>query len=80
MGLINRYIWNVLVSIDQLANTVLGGDPDMTLSGRMGRDVRNGRCRACRLICWLLNKIDPKHCANQDIKESDEGSDAVIPE
>ena len=78
MGLINRYIWNVLISIDQLANTVLGGDPDMTLSGRMGRDIKNKRCRLCLAVCWLLNKIDPNHCQKQEVTESDEGRDAVL--
>ena len=34
------YFWNVLVAIDQLFNTILGGDPDETLSSRMGKHVR----------------------------------------
>ncbi len=78
MGLIARYLWNILISVDQLANTVLGGDPDMSLSGRMGRAIKEGRCILCRPICWILGKLDKDHCKKQDIKEADEGRDAVF--
>lgn len=37
-----RYIWNVLIAIDQFFNTVLGGDPDETMSSRMGKRQREG--------------------------------------
>jgi hypothetical protein len=37
-----RYIWNLLISIDQLFNVLLGGDPDETMSSRMGKRVRKG--------------------------------------
>lgn len=30
------YIKNILVSIDQLGNTISGGNPDNTISGRIG--------------------------------------------
>lgn len=29
-----RYLKNILVSLDQLANTIIGGNPDETLSSR----------------------------------------------
>ena len=76
--MVKRYIWNVLISVDQLGNTLLGGDPDMTISGRMGRAVRQGQCRLCRPICKIIAFAfrDPNHCANQDILESDEGQNA----
>jgi hypothetical protein len=34
-----KYIWNILVAIDQFINTVLGGDPDETMSSRMGKQL-----------------------------------------
>lgn len=68
-----RYLFNVLVGLDQLVNAVTGGDPDMTLSGRMGRAVEEGRCKACGLVCWLLDKIDTDHCARANKNEADEG-------
>lgn len=78
MELIRRYLWNNLIALDQAVNTLLGGDPDMTLSGRMGRDIKNKRCRLCLAVCWLLNKIDSNHCQKQEVTESDEGRDAVL--
>jgi hypothetical protein len=67
------YLWNVLVAFDQLFNALTGGNPDMTISGRMGRAVAEGRCMGCRLVCWLLDKIDSGHCARANKNEADEG-------
>jgi len=72
-----RYLWNVLIGVDQLGNALLGGDPDETVSSRMGKILgrRKHRCRVCRLLCRLLDKIDPNHCAAAI--ETDEGGRAV---
>ncbi|MGJ7512334.1 hypothetical protein [Variovorax sp. GT1P44] len=67
------YLWNVLVAFDQLFNALLAGDPDMTISGRMGRAVAEGRCMACRAVCWLLDRVDAGHCARANANEADEG-------
>ena len=40
MNLASRYLWNVLLSLDQLGNSLLGGDPDETISSRVGRIKR----------------------------------------
>lgn len=68
--MIGRYLWNLLIAIDQLANTVLAGDPDETLSSRMGKAMR--RCALCRFVCRLIHPIDKDHC--QKSIEPDEGS------
>ena len=71
-----KYFWNVLIGIDQLANAVLLGDPDETMSSRMGKSLRaKEKCFLCKYICWLLDKIDPKHC--RDAIEEDEGKDGL---
>ena len=57
------YLLNVLHVLDQLANTLLGGDPRWTLSGRMGRDIALGRCKFCVALCWILGQIQTNHCA-----------------
>lgn len=57
-----RYVWNLLISIDQLANTIFGGYPDETLSSRMGKRVIKKNCKLCKVICWFLDKIDKEHC------------------
>jgi len=69
-----KYIWNILISIDQLANTVLGGDPDETLSSRMGK--KRETCKLCYWLCRLLSMVDPSHCENSI--EKDEGKDAIL--
>ena len=72
-----RYLFNALVGLDQFINTLFGGDPDMTLSGRMGRAVAEGRCMACKGICWVLHLIDKDHCTRANKNEADEGADQV---
>lgn len=81
-----RYIWRVLISIDQLFNVLLGpvfnlifktklfGDPDETISGVLGKVKRLRGCRLCRFVCKVLDFLDPRegdHCANSI--EEDEG-------
>ena len=58
-----QYLWNLLHLFDQVCNTVLGGDPRMTLSARMGRDIVEGKCKTCGYICKFLNVFQSDHCA-----------------
>ena len=39
MRIVGRYIVNLLLAVDQLVSTVLGGHPDETLSSRLGRSM-----------------------------------------
>lgn len=78
MSKIKKYIWNILLAFDQLLNTFGGGDPDMTLSGNMGRKIAANKCYFCKKICWLLDKLDSNHCQKTDLAEADEGKDQVI--
>jgi hypothetical protein len=66
-----RYIYNILIAIDQLFNTVLGGFPDETISSRMGKRLVKRDCALCNFICGLLNLIDKNHCVKSI--EADEG-------
>jgi hypothetical protein len=59
--MVKQYIWNVLISVDQLFNTLLGGDPDETLSSRMGKRAREGD-KLGIIVCGVLNVIDKNHC------------------
>ncbi len=77
--MIGRWIWNILIAIDQLANAILLGDPDETISGRMGKAIREDRCSLCRPVCRLLDRLDPRpgrHCLMAI--EEDEGDDDLI--
>jgi len=42
-SIMKQYFWNILISIDQLVNTIFGGDPDETISSRMGKWSRDGK-------------------------------------
>jgi hypothetical protein len=80
--MIGKYLLNILISIDQLGNTVLGGDPDETISSRLGKIKigHGGRIPwyrpLCKVIDWGLELIDPGHSV--DAIEGDEGKDALI--
>jgi hypothetical protein len=67
------YLWNVLIAIDQLFNALTGGDPDETVSSRMGRWSQLGGWRAivAKPICWLTSLFDKDHCP--EAIEADEG-------
>lgn len=65
----NKYLFNLLVSIDQLGNTLLGGYPDETISSRCGKILNT--CFICRWFCWLADKIHKNHCIKSI--EHDEG-------
>jgi hypothetical protein len=56
--------WRLAVSADQLANSAFNGNEDETISSRAGRHNQNNTDRECWAVwlCWLLDKIDPKHC------------------
>ncbi len=60
----------VLVSLDQLINTLAGGDPDETISSRAAKAAARGRRWGC-VLCRVLDRIDPGHCTNNI--EHDEG-------
>lgn len=75
--MIKKYIWNILISIDQLFNTLFGGDPDETISSRLGKKLRAGDPSDLEEdMCDVLDSIDPDHCAKSI--EDDEGDRKVI--
>lgn len=66
--MIRRYVWNLLIAVDQLANTVLGGDPDETISSRAAKRANR---RGWKWIARIVEAIDPGHLARA--REDDEG-------
>jgi hypothetical protein len=56
------YFWKNLVAVDQLANTILGGSPDETISSRLGKGERRG-CKVCWFFCRILDIFEKDHCA-----------------
>ena len=76
--MIYKYIKNILIAIDQLLNTILGGDPDMTISSRLGRNYKGSWMADC--VDWLFQWQNHPggHCDNAQYWEKDDGSDAII--
>jgi len=63
-----QYFWNILISMDQFVNTLFGGNPDETMSSRMGRNIVRGdngklnwRVTLCKFLSWL-DPRDGNHC------------------
>ena len=79
-GKLVTYILNILLGIDQLANAILFGDPDETISSRMGKWIRDEeggvRKKIAYVLCRMLHWFDKDHCL--DAIENDEGNWAVI--
>jgi len=70
LKILGKYLLNILISIDQLINTLAGGDPDETISSRLGKFYKNS------FLVKILNWIDSNHC--KDSIEEDEGKDRII--
>ena len=76
------WLYNLLISIDQLGNALLGGDPDETISSRLGKlKRRHGGTipwsrPASKVIDRVLDWIEPNH-STLSIEEN-EGDDALV--
>ena len=76
-----KYVINVLIGIDQFFSALFLGDPDETISSRIGKVKRkhNGvipwRKPLIKIIDWGLEQLDPGHSI--DSIEDDEGKDEV---
>ena len=64
---IARYLVNLLISLDQLGNSIFAGDPDETISSRIGRIKLKWGGKVpmfrplTRIVDKILDKIDPNH-------------------
>ena len=70
-----QYFWNILISIDQLANTLLGGDPDETISSRVGK--RSDDNKFWGSVDSFINAIFGRKHTEEAI-EPDEGKDSAL--
>lgn len=80
-----QYCLNVLIAIDQLINAILLGDPDETISSRLGKTQRGDHGPFWRRFWWPLRLTvdglfylvgEPNHCIRSI--EKDEGQNAVL--
>lgn len=75
------YLLNILIAVDQLINTLAGGDPDETISSRLGKARRGlyglGWARVTAPLRWLVDAVfrigfrQASHCDSSI--EKDEG-------
>jgi hypothetical protein len=82
MRKLKKYFWNLLISVDQLVNTIFGGDPDETISSRMGKWSRDGKnnCGLKKPIYKVANFIVELFERDHFKKsiEEDEGDDEIL--
>lgn len=56
----NVYAKDLLRAMDKVMAALLGWGGRYTVSAECGS--RQSACAFCKLVCWLLNKLDPGHC------------------
>ena len=68
--MIKTYVYNVFLGLDQMTNVILLGDPDESISGRIGRAMASGRPKwfvptIQRSLDWFALKVfkQPNHCS-----------------
>ena len=77
-----RYWLNQALALDQWWNVVWGGDPDETVSSRLGKleNKHGGTIKwsrpGAKIIAKCLDMIDKDHC--REAIEADEGKDALF--
>lgn len=77
-----KYLWNILIAIDQLINTMFGGDPDETISSRMGKWARAGRNKKglrkkiYKISHWVVELFEKDHFKKSI--EEDRGNRRII--
>jgi len=82
MSKISRYFWNILVSIDQFVNTLCGGDPDETISSRLGKWALAGENKkgvrkvVYRVVNFIVELFQKDHF--QKSIETDEGNKKIF--
>lgn len=75
VGLLKLYARNILVGVDQLLGAFLGGDPDETISSRVGKWSASGS-KVGRFFEIILDSIFGKnHC--KECIEADEGKEEL---
>lgn len=61
---VKKYVWNILVALDQVLNVLLFGYPDETFSARVYRKAEAGQW-FWRALRWIINTLffwQDNHC------------------
>ena len=82
MSAVGKWLWNVLVAIDQLGNSIAGGNPDITISARVGYFANKSPNRQFiyywkfleLVIDFTFYPLDgPKHCLQALESDNEDG-------
>lgn len=78
---VGRWGYNFWISVDQFVNTITLGDPDETISSRLGKwstypDSGVFRKTVGITACFFLDLVDKDHCEKNI--DPEEGKDAVL--
>lgn len=76
MAKLKRYFWNVLLGLDQFLSVLTGGDPDETVSSRVGKAAAAGSLFGLALERCLDAVFGAGHCRSSI--EADEGEEKVL--
>lgn len=81
-----KYFWNFLIALDQFLNALTGGDPDETISSRLGKARRGDYGAVYKFatapLRWFVDLAarvifgQSDHCAKSI--EEDEGRSQVL--
>jgi len=74
MEILKKYIRNIAIALDQLLNAVCFGDPDETISSRLGRNYDGSKLEL--FVNWIFSWKQEDHCS--DSVERDEGSQSIF--
>lgn len=73
MGWLSRFVLQILVAVDQLANAILGGMADETLSARAHRMRAKGQpawsWTAAAIDALFFWQRNPRHCERAHLAE-----------
>ena len=66
-----QYAYNICLAGSQLTNTLLGGDPDESLSSRLGRAERNGVAVVKYGVAPVVDVLLGTHHCQESIEDSE---------
>jgi hypothetical protein len=82
--IIIKYFFNLLIAIDETGNAAAAGDPQETISSRLGKLLLyyGGNIPwshpISKILACILNKLINGHCVNSI--EKNVGDDGIIPD
>jgi hypothetical protein len=71
-----KYFLNILISLDQLVNTLLGGSPDETISSRLERNYDGTLIERC--VNWLFSGTTKGEHCKESLEPIENEKDTIL--